>query len=70
MMAPGWITALVRDFGRAAGLSDFTLNERGVAAVSFENGLALRFEFALEALTIAVTVPAVLDVAQARALLA
>ena len=70
MMAPGWIAALVRDFGRAAGLSDFALNERGVAAVSFENGLSLRFEFAEEALTVAVTVSALLDPAQARVLLA
>ncbi len=70
MTAPGWIAALVRDFGRAAGLSDFALNERGVAAVSFENGLSLRFEFAEEALTVAVTVPALLDPAQARVLLA
>ena len=70
MTAPGWISALVRDFGRAAGLANFTLNERGVAAVSFENGLSLRFEFAGEALTIAVTAPVILDPAQARTLLA
>ena len=70
MTAPGWIAALVRDFGRAAGLSDFALNARGVAAVSFENGLSLRFEFAEEALTVAVTVPVLLDPAQARTLLA
>ena len=70
MTAPDWIAALVRDFGRAAGLSDFALNERGVAAATFENGVGLRFEFAMDALTVAVTVPVMLDAGRARALLA
>ena len=39
MTAPNWIEAVVRDFGRGAGLADFALNARGAAAVRFENGL-------------------------------
>ena len=32
MTAPNWIEAVVRDFGRGAGLADFALNARGAAA--------------------------------------
>lgn len=70
MTAPDWIAAIVRDFGRAAGLADFALNDRGAAAASFENGVVLRFEYAMDALFVAVTVPATPDAAHARALLA
>ncbi|MBR4189445.1 MAG: CesT family type III secretion system chaperone [Kiritimatiellae bacterium] len=57
MSAPAWIDAIVRDFGRAAGLDDFALNERGAAALSFETGLELRLEHAYDSLVVAVTVP-------------
>ncbi len=57
MTAPNWIEAVVRDFGRGAGLADFALNARGAAAVRFENGLTLRFEYTGEELVAAVTVP-------------
>ena len=70
MTAPDWIDAIVRDFGRSAGLSDFALNERGAAAASFDNGVTLRFEYVADALMVAVTVPAAIDPARAAALLA
>ncbi len=70
MMAPPWIEAVVRDFGRAAGLGDFALNAQGVAALRFENGVALRFEFTGDELAIATTVPAPGDPASARRILA
>ena len=57
MMAPEWLNAVVRDFGRAAGADTFALNDRGVAAVSFENGNGLRFEYTGTELVVAVTVP-------------
>ena len=44
MTAPNWIDAVVRDFGRGAGIDGFALNSRGAAAVSFENGFSLRFK--------------------------
>ena len=70
MTAPSWIDAIVRDFGRSAGIADFALNDRGAASASFENGLTLRFEFAADMLVVAITAPAVPDVERAKALLA
>ena len=57
MTAPSWIEAAVREFGSGAGLENFSLNERGVAAVRFENGITLRFEYALGELVVVMTVP-------------
>ena len=70
MTTPNWIEAAVRDFGRGAGLGNFALNERGVAAVRFENGIALRFEYALGELVVAMTVPAANTANTARRILA
>lgn len=70
MTAPKWIEAAVRDFGRGAGLGNFALNERGVAAVRFENGIVLRFEYALGELVVAMTVPAANTANTARRILA
>lgn len=69
MTAPDWITAVVRDFGRSAGISDFTLDARGVAAFRFENGISLRFEYAGGELVVATAVRAANDPATARRLL-
>ena len=57
MMAPEWLNAVVRDFGRAAGADTFVLNDRGAAAITFENGFGLRFEYTGADLVVAVTVP-------------
>ena len=70
MTAPNWIAAAVRDFGRGAGLENFALDERGVAAVRFENGASLRFEYALGDLVMAMTVPAANTAETARRILA
>ena len=69
MMAPGWIVAAVRDFGRAAGLGDLPLNERGVAAMRFENGVVLRFEYAEDELVVETTVPVPADASAMRRVL-
>ena len=55
--APDWLDAVVREFGRSAGLADFALNDRGAAAVAFETGAQLRFEYAFESLVVALQVP-------------
>lgn len=69
--APAWLDDVVREFGRSAGLSDFSLNERGAAAVTFETGAQLRFEYAFESLVVALSFPcAVEDPATARRVLA
>ena len=70
MTAPDWIAAAVRDFGRGAKIGDLALNERGVAAFRFENGISLRFEYTGGELVMAATVPAASDAATARRLLA
>ncbi|MBQ3810948.1 MAG: hypothetical protein II839_09050 [Kiritimatiellae bacterium] len=69
--APVWLDDLVREFGRSAGLSDFALNDRGAAAVTFETGAQLRFEYAFESLVVALSIPyPASDPAAARRLLA
>ena len=70
MTAPAWIEAVVRDFGKAAGLSGLALNDRGVAAIAFENGAALRLEYAFDSMAVALTTPVRLDPAVAARLLA
>ena len=69
MTAPGWIASLVGDFGKAAGLASLSLNGRGTAAIAFENGFGLRFEYIEGELVMAVTVPVFLDVGRTKALL-
>jgi hypothetical protein len=70
MTAPGWIASLIGDFGKGAGLPDLSLNARDTAALTFENGLGLRFEYAVGVLTVALTVPAFLDPTRTKSLLA
>ncbi len=70
MSAPTWIDSAVREFGQTAGLNALDLGERGSAAVSFDNGLSLRFEYVQESLVIAVTIPSRLDPQSASRLLA
>ena len=66
MTAPGWMNAIIGDFGRAAGLGDFALNARGAATLAFETGASLHFEYTGEALAMAVSLAA----PDAKALLA
>lgn len=58
MTAPGWIDAVVGDFGRGAGLGSLSLGERGAAALRFETGAALRLEYTGGELVVAMTAPA------------
>ncbi len=69
MKAPTWIDSAVKEFGQAAGLNALDLGERGSAAVSFENGVELRFEYTHESLLVAVTIPCRLDSGSAARLL-
>lgn len=70
MTVPGWIEAIVREFGAGAGLENLSFNERGVAGVGFENGFVLRFEYSEPALTVEMTVPSPPDAAKMKSLLA
>ena len=69
MTAPAWIESTVDEFGRSAGLGSLPLGDRGVAALSFQNGLVLRFEYAFDSLHLSMTVPARLDASAAGRLL-
>ena len=53
-MIPTWLNETVQAFGRQMHLTRFALNERGVAGVRFENGLAFRLEYANESLLVSV----------------
>ena len=57
-MRPEWLDGTVRAFGRQMGLNAFALNGRGAAGVRFENGVALRLEYAEGALFVSVGVVA------------
>lgn len=56
-MSPAWLNDSVQAFGRQMGLQEFRLQENGCAGATFENGLALRFEYAQEALVMSMGVP-------------
>lgn len=58
MTAPVWMNAVIGDFGRAAGVDGLALNERGAAALAFENGASLRLEYTGEELVVSMTTPA------------
>ena len=57
MTAPVWMNSVIGDFGRAAGLGGLALNERGAAALRFDNGAVLRLEYTGEELVVAISVP-------------
>ena len=57
MTAPVWLNAVIGDFGRAAGIGALALNERGAAALRFENGTSLRLDDTGTELVVAVTDP-------------
>lgn len=49
---PSWLNEVVRQFATGLGLQTFALNDDGVAALHFENGVVLRLEYALDFLTL------------------
>lgn len=54
-MTNSWVNDAVSAFGRQMGLMHFALNERGTAAVRFENGIGLKFENAGDSLMVCAT---------------
>ena len=61
MTPPAWMQETIAEFGRSAGIENFAFNERGAAALGFEKGAALVFEYAYSSLSGMITVPVVLD---------
>ena len=69
MTAPSWVDSVVGEFGQSAGLGRISLGDKGVAALSFQNGLVLHLEHAFDSLFVTMTVPTRLDAASAARLL-
>jgi type III secretion system chaperone SycN len=69
MNAPQWIQETIAEFGRAAGIENFVFNDRDVAALSFDRGAILAFEYAYSSLNIIITLPLVCDAENAKRLL-
>lgn len=69
MSAPEWVNEVIREFGRSAGLESFGLNERDVAALSFERGAMLVFEYAYASLMVMMTLPVSNDMETIRRIL-
>ena len=68
-MTPAHVISAIREFGRAAGLGDFSLNANDSAAVKFDSGATLRFEYCFDGLTVAMTVPCAPNPATIRRML-
>jgi len=69
MTAPAWIDSAIGEFGKSAGLGTLSLGDRNAAVLSFQNGLVLRFEYAFNSLSVAITVPMRLDAVSASRIL-
>ena len=68
-MTPAWLNDIVREFGSGMGLKDFALNADGAAALRFENGVALRLEYAMDFLSLSMSVESPQDAASVKLLL-
>ena len=68
-MTPAWLNDIVREFGSGMGLKDFALNADGAAALRFENGVALRLEYAMNFLSLSMSVESPQDAASVKLLL-
>ena len=61
MSAPKWLNAVLHEFGEGIDLKNFGFNSANAAAIRFETGVSLRFEYALESLLMTIQIPAVQD---------
>ena len=58
MSAPRWLNAVLREFGESIDLTEFGFNSADAAAIRFETGVSLRFEYVMESLVIEMQIPA------------
>ena len=68
-MTPAWLNGIVREFASGLGLRDFALNDDGAAALRFENGVGLRFEYAMDFLSLSMSVESPQDADAVKLLL-
>lgn len=56
MTPPHWMDEVLAEFGRAAGIDGFSFGSRATAALAFESGATLVFEYAYSSLVVMMTV--------------
>ena len=61
MVPPHWMNEVIAEFGRSAGIDGFAFGSNAVAALGFESGASLVFEYAYSSLVVMMTVPVALD---------
>jgi type III secretion system chaperone SycN len=61
MMPPHWMNEVIAEFGRSAGIDGFSFGANATAALGFESGASLVFEYAYSSLIVMMTVPVALD---------
>lgn len=61
MEPPHWMNDVIAEFGRSAGIDGFSFGANATAALGFESGASLVFEYAYSSLIVMMTVPVALD---------
>lgn len=61
MVPPHWMNEVIAEFGRSAGIDGFSFGSNATAALGFESGASLVFEYAYSSLVVMMTVPVALD---------
>ena len=61
MVPPHWMNEVIAEFGRSAGIDGFSFGANATAALGFESGASLVFEYAYSSLIVMMTVPVALD---------
>ena len=69
MNAPKWLNAVLQEFGEGINLKNFGFNSANAAALRFETGISLRFEYALESLVVTMQIPIIHDPETMKSLL-
>ena len=57
MTPPQWMNEVLAEFGRSAGIDDFRFGDNATAALQFESGATLVFEYAYLSLVVMMAVP-------------
>lgn len=61
MTPPHWMNEVLAEFGRSAGIDSFAFGPNSTAALRFESGASLIFEYAYSSLVVMMTVPVLVD---------
>ena len=69
MNAPKWLNAVLHEFGEGINLKNFGFNNANAAAIRFETGVSLRFEYAFESLVMTMQIPIIQDSETMKSLL-